>query len=330
MNNKNFAGDTNQSKLKFDISFIIINYNLANEIDHCLSSLIETTSPNNQINYEVIVVDNNSPEKNLPGIEEKYKCYNIRFYYLNENLGFGKGCNFGFSKASGDYICFLNPDTVIKENIFLSVINLFKSDGSIGIIGPRQETRGPFFDFSAGFSPNIFFELFNLLGLGVFLEGFIISLYGRLKKDAKINVNWILGAAVFIKASLFDKIGGFDSDYFMFFEELDLCKRVAGQGLKILYCPEFRIHHIGSVSGKKDYTSFTIRTYASKKIFFNKHFKSFYGFIMKSLLRLQIFSQILIWSILYMRNKEKSRQKLKAFFYLLNHNFIYEYKDIHR
>jgi hypothetical protein len=319
--------DSYIAKNKPHISVIIVNYNLAQEIENCLNSLIPILNSSGKINYEVIIVDNDSPDKSLPEVEKKFKQNKIRFYYLEENTGFGKGNNFGFSKASGEYICFLNPDTIIKHDIFLHIIALFESDKSIGIIGPKQQVRSPFFDFSAGFSPNIFFELFNLFGVGVFLEGFIISLMTRLKKNHKIKVNWILGAAIFIRSDLFRKVNGFDRDYFMFFEEVDLCNRVLKQNLRILYCPQFEIYHIGSVSGKKDYKLYTIRTYSSKRIFVNKHFHSITKILMISLLYLQLFSQIIIWAILFPVNTQKSKQKINSFAYLIKNKMNYEHRD---
>ncbi len=319
--------DLSTYKKKLDISFIIINYNLSNEIENCLYSLLAKIAENSKIKCEIIVVDNNSPDKGLSEVEGKFKKENTNFYYLDENLGFGKGCNYGFSRASGEYICFLNPDTIIKEDIFLPIIDLFKSDNSIGIIGPKQQTKSPFFDFSAGFSPNIFFELLNLFGLGVYFEAFVIYFYTRLKKDRKINVNWILGAAIFIKAELFKIIDGFDRDYFMFFEEVDLCKKVSDLEYKIIYYPTLNIYHIGSVSGKKDYCLYTIRTYSSKDIFISKHFRNLHKLVMKALLRIQLISQIFIWTILFPANRQKSIQKLKAFIYLIKNNLKYEHRN---
>jgi GT2 family glycosyltransferase len=308
-----------------DISIITVNYNLADEVANCLESLIEKINSSGKIDYEIIIVDNNSPEKDLPDVEKRFKNDKIHFYYLEENVGFGKGCNYGFSKSSGKYICFLNPDTLISEDIFLSIINLFEKDKSIGIIGPKQQVRSNHFDFSAGFYPNLFFELFNLVGMGVFLEGFMVSSYTKFKKKVNIKVDWILGAAIFIRSELFRKINGFDKDYFMFFEEVDLCKRVSDQGYKIIYCPDLSINHIGSVSGKKDYSLYTIRTYSSKFIYIGKHYRSLYRSLMKSLLFLQLFSQIIIWTILFPLKKQKSRQKLDGFFYLLKHRMKYEH-----
>jgi hypothetical protein len=308
---------SNNSKNKTDLSIIIINYNLAKEIEDCLNSLLLITDSLEDFKYEILIVDNNSPDKKITETETKFKRDNINFFYLDENVGFGKGCNYGFSKAFGEYICFLNPDTIIKEDIFLPIIDLFKSDKSIGIIGPKQQTRAPFFDFSAGFYPNILFELFNLFGVGVFFEGFIVFILTKIKNNKILRVDWILGASIFIKSEMFSVIDGFDKDYFMFYEEVDLCKRVSNQGFKIVYSPQYSIHHIGSVSGKKDYTLYTIRTYSSKYLYISKHYKSFYKLLMGFLLYIQLFSQIIIWTILFPLKKEKSRQKLNAFFYLI-------------
>ena len=319
MNNKEING----TGYKIDLSIIIINYNLAKEIENCLNSLLKNINSAGQLSYEVIVVDNNSPDKDLPAVEEKFKLDNFKFYYLDKNVGFGKGCNFGYSKAEGRYVFFLNPDTIIKEDIFTAVIHLFESDNSVGIIGPKQETRPPLFDFSAGHYPNVLFELFNLAGMGIFFDGFLVSLLTKLKKNKNMEVDWILGAAIFIRNEIFKQIKGFDKDFFMFFEEVDLCRRVKRAGYKIIYAPTLSIHHIGSVSGKKDYKLYTIRTYASKYIYISKHYGSFTKNILKALLFLQLFSQIIIWTILSFRNKQKSKQKIEAFVFLIKNRFKY-------
>ncbi len=302
---------------QIQLSIITINYNLSKEIEVCLNSLISVTKNLDNLNYEIIIVDNNSPEKGLKEVENKFQKKNISFYYLEKNLGFGKGCNYGYAKASGKYICFLNPDTIITEDIFTPILKLFSKDESIGIIGPKQQTRKPFFDFSAGYFPNVFFEIFALLGMNIFVEGFIIYTLAKFTKKQKLNVNWILGACLFIKSDTFESINGFDEDYFMFFEELDLCKRVANKNYKILYVPNLSITHIGSVSGKKDYSLYTKRTYKSKFIFLSKNYKSFNKFVMQLLLKLQLYSQIIIWTVLFPLNPNKSKQKLKAFLSLI-------------
>jgi len=236
---------------------------------------------------------------------------------LDNNLGFGKGCNYGFTKASGSYICFLNPDTIIIDNIFPRLIGLLEKNNSIGIIAPKQQVKPPFFDFSAGYSPNMFFELVSLFGIGVFFEGFLMYLFSKFSKKEYLSVHWVLGACFCIKTDLFRLIEGFDRDYFLFYEEVDLCKRVSHRGLKIAYVPYLKIYHIGSVSGKRDYYLYTIRTYSSKYIYITKHYSFLSIIMMKLLLYVQLMSQMFIWFFLLPLKKEKSLQKLKAFAYLL-------------
>lgn len=308
--------------LKPILSIIIINYNLENEIDNCLNSLLQTFRSIDNLSqlFEIIIVDNNSPNKSLFKLEEKYKSDHIHFYYSEKNLGFGKGCNLGASKAKGDFILFLNPDTIVEEDIFTSVISLFNSDNKIGIIGPKQQLRKPFFDFSAGFYPNILLEIFNLFGLGVFFEGFLVNLLTRFSKKDYLKLHWILGAAIFIRKDLFEMINGFDKDYFMFFEEVDLCRRVFKGGYKIIYYHKLKIHHIGSVSGKRNYFLYTVRTYASKYLYLTKHYKGLNRITMVFLLRMQLISQIIIWSLLSPLSLDKSKQKIRSFLYLIKHN----------
>lgn len=309
---------------KFLLSIIIINYNLEDEIEKCVCSLLGTLNRIKFLSdaFEIIIVDNNSPNKKLPELEKKFESDKIHFHYSDINLGFGKGCNLGASKAIGDYLLFLNPDTIVQEDIFTPIFNLFNSDNQIGIIAPKQQVRKPFFDFSAGFNPNIFYELLNLFGVGVFFEGFLMNTLTKFSSRNFIKVDWILGAAIFIKKNLFEEINGFDRDYFMFFEELDLCKRVAKKGYKIIYYYSIKINHIGSVSGKKNYFLYTVRTYASKKLFFEKHFNFPLKQILILLLYLQLFSQIFIWMLLSPISKEKSKQKIQSFVYLIKHNLI--------
>ncbi|QQS36862.1 MAG: glycosyltransferase family 2 protein [Ignavibacteriales bacterium] len=305
------------------ISIIIINYNLAKEIEDCLKSLYNTFSQVDELEFEIIIIDNNSPDKKLPVVQKKFNKSNISFYYQDENLGFGKACNFGASKAKGNIFCFLNPDTIISENIFSLFTRLLIEDNSVGIVGPKQLTRKPFFDFSAGFYPNPFFEFFHVLGIGVFLEGLITHFYSKLSKKNFLKVGWILGAAIFIRREVFTKVSGFDKDYFMFSEEVDLCKRVSNAGFKIIYAPKHRIHHIGSVSGKKNYMLYTIRTYSSKNIFISKHSRGISKLIMKLFLRIELIVQIIIWTFLIPFGFNKSVQKIKAFLFLIQNNLKY-------
>ena len=139
-----------------DLSIIIINYNLSQEIENCLNSLLEKINTPKHWAYEIIIIDNDSPDGGLKETEKKFNGENIYFYYLNENLGFGKGCNYGFSKAKGDFICFLNPDTIIKEDIFNPMVELFKKINQLELQDHSNRLGSLFLIFPQGFIQTLF------------------------------------------------------------------------------------------------------------------------------------------------------------------------------
>ena len=140
-----------------------------------------------------------------------------------------------------------------------------------------------------------------------------MSLKKKLKRKQSFKTDWVLGAALFIKKEIFYKVGGFDQNFFMFFEEMDLCKRVDRLGYDIIYCPSSELKHQGGASAKKDYRFFTFIFYKSKFIYIKKYFHGLNKNAFVAVLFMQAISQILLWSLLYTFNKEKSTGKIKGF-----------------
>jgi GT2 family glycosyltransferase len=296
-----------------DISFIIVNYNLSNEVQNCINSIIEKVTG---VIYEIIVVDNNSKDAASHNLDKVYpndRYPYIHIFFLTANRGFGSGCNFGASKASAKTICFLNPDTIIEENIFFELIKYLKSDENIVAICP-QSTVKRYFDFSAGVFPNLFLEILNIIFLGRHIEALYIYLKKILGDEKPFSVDWILGASIIIKKDIFDEVMGFDEDYFLFYEEMDLCYRLKKLNYKIYYCPAQKLNHIGSVSVKKDYSFLTKNFYMSKMLFFQKQYGIIAGKTFIIIIYLQIFMQIILWSILFPLFKTKSILKIKGYF----------------
>ena len=207
----------------------------------------------------------------------------------------------------------LNPDTVIKENIFQQVLTEFK-DKYIGkgIIGLNVNSS-KFLDYSSGLFPNFFLELLNVFLIGRYFEAAFIKLKTLVSRTKKVKVEWIMGAALFIRKDLFTEINGFDPDYFLYFEEMDLCKRVTDRRLPVTYLPDLKIEHLGSVSSKKNYYFFTKMFYKGKLLFLKKHSNKLTYAIYKILFFLIIINQIIFWRLINSKNKEKSLGKIKAF-----------------
>lgn len=291
------------------LSIIIVNYNLSEEVVKSILSIRQIVK---SVEYEIIVVDNNSFDKYLTNlIELSNKENNIKLVRNIENFGFGKACNIGANRAKGKYLLFLNPDTLIVEDFF-SELQLILCEIKVGIIGVSQSVKIGNIDYSAGIFPNVFFEFLNVFFMGRILEALFMGLKNKLNSGA-YPVDWVMGSFMLLKKEVFDKVNGFDEEYFLFFEEVDLCKRIKSCGYSIIYENNKYINHYGSKGAKKNYALFTKHFYESKKIYLIKHSNFFLKSTYMTLFVFQIISQIILWLLLSPLNVQKSKGKVKGF-----------------
>ena len=246
---------------KPQVSFIIVNYNSRRFLRDCISSVKKNSA---SLSCEIIIANNDSDVLNFP---------EAKILSLKNNLGFGAGCNAGAKIAQGEILCFLNPDTEILASI-KKIINYFSTDKRIGVIGPKlitQENKTQY--WCAGVETNLWNILRNNLG------------FPKSKKiwnsQESVECDWVSGAALFIKKSVFREVQGFDEDFFVYYEDEDLCKRVKEKRYKIIYFPEFTVRHFGgkSFENKKNQKE---SYYKSQDYYFKKHF----GKISTNLLKL--------------------------------------------
>lgn len=248
------------------ISIIIVNHKSEKYLKGCIESIFKKFDKN--LIFEIIVVSNDGES-----INDEIKEYSSRIKIINcaENKGFGAANNLGSKKANGELLFFLNPDTkMLSENIS-EIIKGF-SDNNVGIIGlglvtPEKNIQ----KWSAGNEVNLFSVIKNNL---FFTKDRIIE------EELKKEVSWVSGAAFIIKNSFFSELSGFDEDYFMYFEDVDLCQRVKIVGKKVIFDPSFKVLHYGGGSfsdkkaQKKEY-------YLSQDRYFRKYRGSIETFFLK-------------------------------------------------
>jgi GT2 family glycosyltransferase len=217
--------------MNLKLSIIIVNYQSEKYLAKCISSIQEKVLA---VEYEIIVVNNDKAlEAELPK--------DTRLINTEKNIGFGAACNLGARSAQGEILCFLNPDTEIVSSNFSGVLYEFAKDNKLAIIGPKliSEDR-KIQEWIAGKEITIWSTLMNNFG------------YKRDQKiwesESPVECAWVSGAAMFIKKDIFQKLGGFDEKFFMYFEDIDLCQRARQLGYKILYFPNFQIKHFGGKS----------------------------------------------------------------------------------
>lgn len=241
------------------VSIIIVNWNAKENLQECLSALFKISYKN----YEVILVDNGSKDDSVKFVKSNYP--DIKIIEAGKNLGFAGGNNLGLEKAQGEYILFLNNDTIVTKNFLEKLVNFMEKRKDVGIVQPKILFHRP--DTSLH-------HKINSIGSFLLPSGFLYHLdYGKKDKlrEDPYEIFSAYGACFLARKSLLQKIGLFDDRYFAYFEETDLCHRVWLSGLKVMILPGTLIYHKGAKTAQKlpsafiQYHSFKNRIYTYLK-----------------------------------------------------------------
>jgi GT2 family glycosyltransferase len=263
-------------ELVIDVSVIIVNYKSTGLLKNCLNSVNEFTK---EINYEIIVVDNNSMEGD---IDKQLKNYDrIKLINNDVNKGFGAANNQGVKIAKGKYVLLLNNDTVLFENTIKKVFDYAESIDEKSIIGCKllnenRSVQKSVYDFPTLL--NVFTSNFFLYLL--FPKSKYFNKYHLMNKgiSAITEVDVVTGAFLFMKRKTFESLYGFDERFFFYMEETDLCYRHKKNNGKVIYYPETSIIHLKSKSAVGESWFKNKHRSISTITFFQKHFygKEFY------------------------------------------------------
>jgi GT2 family glycosyltransferase/lipopolysaccharide/colanic/teichoic acid biosynthesis glycosyltransferase len=272
-----------------DISVIIVNYNVKNLLENCINSVLISSR---NYNTEIIIVDNNSFDGSYEYISSKFcSTKNIKIIRSKINLGFAKANNLGINQASGKYLLILNPDTLLQENTIEKCINFYDSDQKIGALSCKLILPNGKLDLACRRSfPSSPIALYRLVGLSkLFSRSKIFGKYNLtfLDENSTYEVESICGAYMLIKKDLFDQLGGFDEDYFMYGEDLDLCYKIKKAGYKIYYYSGTSAIHYKGESTKKSSISYVNNFYGAMRIFVEKNLHKNYtlmNILIKSLI----------------------------------------------
>jgi GT2 family glycosyltransferase len=225
-----------------DVSVIIPSYNTRKETANCVKSCL---SEGLGYKIEIIVVDNASDDGSVFYLKKLFnRNKNVVIVNNSGNLGFSKAVNIGLKLSKGKYKYLLNSDTGVGKGVFSKIVNFVEKVENVGVIGtklilPDGETQRSCFNFPTAL--NAIKEYW--LGRE--------DVYSPFYKKEVFEVDAVVGASFFITPEAFQKVGFFDERYFMYFEDLDYCRRVKGAGLKIIYLPDAEIFHYHGLSGEK-------------------------------------------------------------------------------
>ncbi len=223
---------------------------------------------------EVIVVDNNSSDGSITWLKPRFQYVN--FIANTENRGFAKACNQGLEISSGQYILFLNPDTIVPEDCFQKCIRFFEAHADAGAIGVKMlDGSGKFLKESKRAFPGPFTSLYKLFGLAaLFPRNKIFSKYhlGHLDENETNQIDVLAGAFMMVKKEVLDKAGGFDEAFFMYGEDVDLSYRMQQAGFKNYYFAGSSIIHFKGESTRKGSMNYVRMFYNAMSIFVQKHY----------------------------------------------------------
>ena len=251
------------------LSVIILNYNVRYFLEQCIISVKAATA---NLDAEIIVVDNNSEDDSCEMVKQRFP--EIRLVENNENTGFPKGNNIGVNLAKGEYICILNPDTVVAEDTFEKVLAFAKNQPNLGIVGVRLiDGTGNFLPESKRGTPTPFVAFTKIAGLHKLSPALFGKYYAsHLDENQTGNVDILVGAFMVMKRELYLEIGGFDENCFMYSDDIDLSYSVLKSGRQNFYFSDTTVIHYKGESTVKDAT-YINRFREAMNYFYKKHFK---------------------------------------------------------
>jgi GT2 family glycosyltransferase len=254
------------------LSIIIVNYNVKHFLEQCLQSVLLAGK---NITFEILVVDNNSTDGSIDYLPSLFP--QVNFIWLDKNVGFAKANNIAVLQAKGDYILFLNPDTIIAEESLETTLSFIKANENIGSVGVKMiDGSGQFLKESKRAFPSPTTSLFKIMGLAkAFPHSKIFAKYhlGHLSNNENHEVDVLAGAFMLIPKKVINEVGSFDEDFFMYGEDVDLSYRIQKAGYKNYYFAQTTIIHFKGESTKKGSLNYVRLFYKAMNQFVHKHYK---------------------------------------------------------
>lgn len=254
----------NQNTLQ--LSIVIVNYNVYHFLSLCLKSVQKACVG---INAEIIVVDNASSDNSCDLVSKNFP--EVELICNQDNVGFSKANNQGVNKAKGEYVLILNPDTVVGEFTFLELLNFARDKTNMGAVGVQLiDGSGTFLPESKRGIPT-FKASFNKLIGGDNEKGTYYA--NHLEQEEVGEVDILVGAFMFLKRATYMEVGGFDEDYFMYGEDIDLSYKLLNSGYQNYYLGNIKAIHFKGESTRKD-VKYLKYFHGAMEIFYKKHFTS--------------------------------------------------------
>jgi len=252
-----------------ELSIIIVNYNVKDFLLSCLQSCLKATA---SLDAEIIVVDNHSSDGSKEVVSKEFT--QVIWIQNQENTGFSKASNIGAKQANGKYLLFLNPDTILPENIFEKILPFAETAEKFGALGVRMNDENGSFRMESKRNLPSLKNTFNKL---------FFSLFNKKERNGYYNQNLgefdngqteiLTGAFFLVPKTVFEQAGGFDERYFMYAEDIDLSLTILQSGYYNYYFGQASIVHFKGKSTHKSQNYYQ-RFFGSMELFVEKYYKN--------------------------------------------------------
>lgn len=251
------------------LSILIVNWNTRNPVIQCVTSVLRNAP---SFEYEAVIVDNNSEDGSFEALRAEFgNIRSIKLLRSAENLGFAKGNNLAYANSRGEYVLLLNPDAEIRDSALQKLVDYMDKRPSVGVVGPKLLDPDGTLQPSVRRFPGVWSSVLVFSGLHRVLRP-RKYLMDDFDYQTTVEVDQVMGAALLTRRRLIEQLGFLDENFWLWYEEVDFCKRVKDAGYKIMFYPEAVIVH----EGAKSFSQMSV--YARKKTvaksllyYFRKH-----------------------------------------------------------
>lgn len=250
------------------ISVVIVSWNTRELLGRCLASVEREAESFAEDEVEVLVVDNGSTDGTVPMIRSDFP--SVILLENKGNVGFAAANNQALAVCSGQYVLLLNPDTELKSGSLSTMTGTLDSDSSISAAGPLLVGQDGRMQTSCYPLPTLSRELWRLLHLDC-IWPLAVYRMDKWERDRPREVETLQGACLMVRRSVLDQVGVLDERFFIYTEEIDLCRRISAAGGRLFWTPAAEVVHHGGGSTRQVAGPMFIELYRSKLQYFRKH-----------------------------------------------------------
>lgn len=269
---------TQASEESVELSIIIVSWNVRDLLRQCLTSI---DNERGELNLEVIVVDSASVDGTPDMVTADFPW--VVLLAQGQNVGFPRGNNIGLKHARGRLLFLLNPDTIVKGDALMQMVDYMQNNADVGVLGPRLRYPDGAIQSSKRRFPTVVTGFFESTWLEPWAPKAVIERYQAqdLADDRVADVDWVMGAALMVRRAVVEQVGPMDEEYFMYSEELDWCRRIKDAGWRVVYYPRAEIVHYEGKSSEQAVTERHINFQRAKL----RYFRKYHGWLVCSMLR---------------------------------------------